>query len=77
MERVLPALRAFCPDIILLSAGFDAAAKDAGNSRFIPDPLRPIIYGIDLQPWDFRWLSAQISAVAGRPDLNPNQTLWP
>jgi len=77
VERVLPALRAFCPDIILLSAGFDAAAKDAGNSRFIPDPLRPIIYGIDLQPWDFRWLSAQISAVAGRLDLNPNQTLWP
>jgi hypothetical protein len=25
----------------------------------------PIIYGIDLLPADFRWLSAQISAVAG------------
>lgn len=65
VDRVLPALRAFRPDIILLSAGFDAAVKDAGNSRFVPDPQRPIIYGIDLLPSDFRWLSAQISAVAG------------
>ena len=31
--RLLPALRAFNPDLILISAGFDAAKGDVGNAR--------------------------------------------
>ena len=30
-ERVLPALRAFKPDLLIISAGFDAANHDVGN----------------------------------------------
>jgi len=32
-RRLLPALRAFNPDLILISAGFDAGHGDLGNSR--------------------------------------------
>ena len=32
-QRVLPALRAFCPDLLLISAGFDGGAGDVGNSK--------------------------------------------
>ena len=31
--RLIPALRAHSPDLILLSAGFDGAAGDIGNTR--------------------------------------------
>eukprot|EP01036_Dinobryon_divergens_P051315 gene51315-68683_t len=33
-QRLLPSLRAFNPDLILLSTGFDAAHGDVGNVRF-------------------------------------------
>ena len=32
-QRLVPALRAFDPDLILVSAGFDGAAGDVGNTR--------------------------------------------
>ena len=32
-QRIIPALRAFSPELLLLSSGFDAAATDVGNSK--------------------------------------------
>ena len=32
-QRIVPSLRAFCPDLILVSAGFDGGAGDIGNSK--------------------------------------------
>ena len=32
-NRIFPALRAFKPELIILSAGFDAAKGDVGNSK--------------------------------------------
>jgi hypothetical protein len=37
LKRVLPALRAYAPDLILISAGFDGAERDLGNSVIIVD----------------------------------------
>jgi len=59
-ERVLPPLRAFHPDIILISAGFDAAYKDLGNCRFLQKQLD----GFDLQREDFFWVASEIAKVA-------------
>ena len=39
-QRLLPALRAFGPDLILLSAGFDGGGTDQGNVK-LTDELRP------------------------------------
>ena len=50
-ERLLPALEAFCPDLIVISAGFDAHRAD---------PLG----GLGLDEDDFAWVTAQIAAVA-------------
>ena len=45
-DRILPALRSFDPDLILLSAGFDAGKNDVGNARHTPRYQT----GMDLQP---------------------------
>ena len=41
-EDVLPRIRAFAPDLLLLSAGFDGADGDDGNAQVVnrpsPDP---------------------------------------
>jgi len=37
-ERVLPALRAFKPDLLIISAGFDAANSDVVGSRATLNP---------------------------------------
>jgi acetoin utilization deacetylase AcuC-like enzyme len=50
-ERLLPALAEFGPDIILVSAGFDAHRAD---------PLG----GLRLAEEDFAWVTAEIAAVA-------------
>jgi|GEM_PF-339006 len=60
-ERLLPPLRAFNPDLILVSAGFDAGFKDVGNGRYI---ARGYQSGFDLKPQDFAWVSAQVSHIA-------------
>ena len=39
-NRILPAVRAFNPDLILLSAGFDAGKNDVGNMNLV-DELKP------------------------------------
>jgi len=50
-ETLLPALSDFGPDIIVISAGFDAHAAD---------PLG----GLDLTEDDFAWVTAEIAGVA-------------
>jgi acetoin utilization deacetylase AcuC-like enzyme len=52
-ERLLPALESFRPEIIILSAGFDAHAAD---------PLAQL----RVREADFAWLTAEICAVADR-----------
>ena len=50
-DRVFPRLREFAPDLIILSAGFDAHADD---------PLA----NLNWQTEDFRWLTEQLCALA-------------
>ncbi len=50
-ERILPALRDFAPDILLISAGFDGHARD---------PLCQL----ELGTADFAWLTGELMAVA-------------
>ena len=50
-EQVFPRLRAFAPELILISAGFDAHADD---------PLAELNW----QTGDFAWVTAEICAVA-------------
>jgi acetoin utilization deacetylase AcuC-like enzyme len=50
-EKVLPALRAFKPDILFISAGFDAHARD------------PMAH-MRLTVADFVWATEQLLAVA-------------
>jgi len=59
-ERILPPLRAFHPDLILVSAGFDAAHKDLGNCRFLQKQLD----GFDLEREDFFWVAGEIAKIA-------------
>ncbi|NAZ36844.1 histone deacetylase family protein [Rubellimicrobium sp. CFH 75288] len=50
-ERILPRLRAHRPDLVLISAGFDAHRAD---------PLG----GLALETEDFRWITREIAAIA-------------
>ena len=51
-DRILPALRAFQPDLVLISAGFDAHARDPlASLRLVED--------------DYAWITAELCAVAG------------
>ncbi len=50
-DRILPSLRAFNPDLILISAGFDAHRDD---------PLA----GLELTEADFAWVTLQLMEVA-------------
>ena len=52
-DKILPAVAAFCPDLILVSAGFDAHRKDDINFRYIGVTER-----------DYEWLTGQIVGVA-------------
>jgi len=52
-ERLLPALEAFAPQLLLVSAGFD------GHHR---DPLAQL----QLEAADYAWLTAELVAAAGR-----------
>lgn len=60
-NRLLPALRAFNPDLILISAGFDAAKGDVGNARHEKDRER---MGLDLEPEDYSWTTRKILEIA-------------
>jgi len=52
-RRILPALDAFAPEFVLVSAGFDAHRAD---------PLA----GLELEEEDFGWVSARLVEAAGR-----------
>jgi acetoin utilization deacetylase AcuC-like enzyme len=53
VERILPAVEAFRPDFLLVSAGFDADYRD---------PLA----GLNWKPEDFAWLTQELMEVANR-----------
>jgi len=61
-ERLLFAMRAFQPDLILLSAGFDGGCKDIGNQKH--DTNRTM-QGMNLQRRDFLWVTQEIRRIAG------------
>lgn len=52
-DRILPALEAFRPDFLFVSAGFDADYRD---------PLA----GLNWHPEDFAWVTERLVEVAGR-----------
>jgi len=62
MDRLLPALRAYCPDLILISAGFDGGEKDLGCRRLGADNST-CSHGLDLLPEDYQWVTDGIAAV--------------
>ena len=61
-NRLLPALRAFNPDLIIISAGFDAAKSDVGNARHERGGRERI--GLDLVPEDYAWTTRKILEIA-------------
>jgi len=64
LQRIIPALRAFCPDVLLLSSGFDGGHTDIGNSKL--DAHEKYHQGLDLSPADFEWATQQLLAVGAR-----------
>jgi acetoin utilization deacetylase AcuC-like enzyme len=52
-DRILPALEAFAPELVLVSAGFDAHAAD---------PLAQL----EVETEDFVWLTGELMAIAAR-----------
>jgi acetoin utilization deacetylase AcuC-like enzyme len=52
-ERLLPALDGFAPELVIVSAGFDAHRRD---------PLA----GLDVETEDFVWLTEELLAIADR-----------
>lgn len=61
MQRLLPTLRAFNPQLILLSAGFDAAAGDVGNAKHFKSQSTA---GMDLHGEDFEWVTSKVNGCA-------------
>eukprot|EP00536_Pseudo-nitzschia_multiseries_P016337 jgi/Psemu1/263567/estExt_Genewise1Plus.C_10800004 len=61
-NRLLPALRAFNPDLILISAGFDACKGDVGNAKHEDASKQKM--GIDLEPQDYAWTTSKILEIA-------------
>ena len=58
MRRLLPALRAFNPSLIMLSAGFDAAKGDVGNCK--TGARSSFKEGIDLTADDYLWTTEKV-----------------
>jgi len=61
LQRLIPSLRAFNPDLILMSSGFDAAAGDVGNCRNFPGRCER---GMDLSAEDFEWATSEVMKIA-------------
>mmetsp|Transcript_18975 Transcript_18975/g.27435 ORF Transcript_18975/g.27435 Transcript_18975/m.27435 type:complete len:902 (+) Transcript_18975:710-3415(+) len=61
-HRLIPALRAFNPDLILISTGFDASRGDVGNARHYAGGRERM--GLDLEPEDYAWTTRKIIEVA-------------
>lgn len=65
LQRLIPSLRAFNPDLILLSTGFDPADGDVGNIRnYRSDKDFKTLKGMDLTPEDFAWVTSEIMKIA-------------
>ena len=62
VARLIPTLRAFNPELIMLSTGFDALIEDVGNSR--SGDKGSILPGIDLSSEDFFWVTREIQTVS-------------
>jgi len=62
LKRVLPALRAYAPELILVSAGFDGAERDLGCRRVDSDPATAC-HGLDLTASDYAWATDAVAAV--------------
>lgn len=60
-QRLLPALRAFNPDLILISTGLDAAKDDVGNARHFRNGKQ--FQGINLTPEDYAWTTSKVSLI--------------
>lgn len=60
-QRLLPALRAFNPDLILVSLGFDASRGDVGNARHYDGGKEA--EGIDLEPEDYAWTTRKVKLL--------------
>ncbi len=52
-ERIFPALEDFSPDIILISAGFDADRRES-------------LAGLNWQPDNFAWITGKLMDIAGK-----------
>jgi len=61
-QRIIPALRAFCPELLIVSSGFDGGMGDIGNSKL--DANDKYHQGLDLTPQDFEWATEQLLAVS-------------
>jgi len=61
MTRLIPSLRAFSPDLIMISAGFDGGRGDIGNQKLGTEFLQQ---GMDLNAQDYSWLTEKIRDVA-------------
>ena len=59
-NQLLPSVRCFKPDLILVSAGFDAAYRDVGNCRF----LHRYLNGFDLRKTDYTWIMQELGRLA-------------
>ena len=59
-HRLLPALRAFNPDLIIISAGFDAVKGDVGNAKHMAGGKEKM--GLDLEPEDYAWTTQKVKS---------------
>ena len=59
-QRVIASLRAFNPDLILISAGFDACKDDVGNGKYQPN----YTCGMDLNAEDYVAITQSVMQVA-------------
>jgi acetoin utilization deacetylase AcuC-like enzyme len=60
-QRLIPALRAFNPDLIIISIGFDASKGDVGNARHYSGGKE--VEGINLEPDDYAWTTRRVSNI--------------
>ena len=66
-ERIVPAIRAFGPNILIISAGFDAAETDLGNVGV--DRRGERKPGVNLTPKDYEEMTARlVEAVESCPE---------
>mmetsp|Transcript_7843 Transcript_7843/g.15686 ORF Transcript_7843/g.15686 Transcript_7843/m.15686 type:complete len:640 (+) Transcript_7843:47-1966(+) len=61
VSRIAPSLRAFNPDLVILSMGFDGSKGDIGNKR---DANRNGSVGLDLSREDYAWAVGIIRKIS-------------